>query len=208
MGRKIEQPLPGWNGKERCDMKKLCFIMTLALLCAGAAFGQSGKKNALSIDVAPFFRGLVAIDNDPDIGFFGAGLFYERLFGSQYSLGGRLDFIFGKHENVTEVDVNYFAGSVHGRVYPLGQGLEKLYLDLGIGYNSIDIDLPGADREGLTFALKAGYKHFFNGMIFVEPSLALFYGESISQGWPASFSGPHDPSPFGWTPGLLIGASF
>jgi hypothetical protein len=177
----------------------------LALLCAGAAFGQSGKKNALSVDTAPFFRGLVAGEKDPDLSYLGAGLSYERLFGSHYSLGGRFDFIFGKHDTVPEVDITYLAGSLHGRVYPLGQGLAKLYLDLGIGYNSIDID-PGNDIGGLTFALTAGYKHFFNSLIFVEPSIGLFYGESISNS--AVPSGLRDPSPYGLTPGLLVGLSF
>jgi hypothetical protein len=189
-------------------MKRVCFISALALLCAGAVFGQSGKKNALGVDAAPFVRSLVATEKNPNRNFLGAGLFYERLFGSRYSLGGRFDFISGKYANgPAEVDVNYLAGSIHGRVYPLGQGLAKLYLDLGIGYNSIDIDLPGADREGLTFSLKAGYKHFFNSTIFVEPSLVLFYGESIANGAPA-LEGLRDPSPFGLTPGLLIGVSF
>jgi hypothetical protein len=190
-------------------MKKLCFLFMVALLCAGMAFGQSGKKNALSLDMAPLLRGFVAMHDNPDIGFFGLGVFYERLFGSQYSLGGRFDFFIGGYDTgAVEVDISYFAASVHGRVYPLSQGLEKLYLDAGIGFNTIDVDVPGQDNQGgLTFALKAGYKHFFNGMIFVEPSVALVYAKSISYSW-ATISGVHDPSPFEWTPGLLIGVSF
>jgi hypothetical protein len=195
-------------------MKKICFFLALALVCAGAAFGQSGKKNALSVDVAPLFRGLVVSQNgNPDIGFFGAGLFYERLFGSRYSLGGRFDFIKGDYSNNVapkDVDITYLAASVHGRVYPLSQGLEKFYLDAGIGFNSINIDAPNHKKEGgMTFALKMGYKQFFNGLIFVEPSIAFVYAERISSHSKlASFQAEQDPSPFEWTPGLLIGVSF
>jgi hypothetical protein len=191
-------------------MKKIFLLLALALLCAGAAFGQSGKKNALSIDVAPFFRGLViAHDDNPDTEFFGAGLFYEHLFGSRYSLGGRFDFIHGEYSaGVTETDITYLAGSIHGRVYPLSQGLEKFYMDAGIGFNSIDIDAPGHKNQGgMTFALKMGYKQFFNGVVFVEPSIAFVYAERISSNT-LLLSGALDPSPFEWTPGLLIGVSF
>ena len=97
-------------------MKKIRFFLMLALLCAGAVFAQSGKKNALSVDVAPLFRGLVVKDNNPDVRFFGAGVFYERLFGSSFSLGGRFDFIIGEYLGR---DTRYLAGSIHGRVYPL-----------------------------------------------------------------------------------------
>ncbi|MDR1249144.1 MAG: hypothetical protein LBK63_07570 [Treponema sp.] len=194
-------------------MKKICLFLALALLCAGAAFGQSGKKNALSVDVAPLFRGFVAgHDDDPEIKYLGAGVFYERLLGSRYSLGGRFDFIHGKYSlGPVEGDITYLAGSIHGRVYPLSQGLEKFYLDTGIGFNSIDIDVPAHNKKGggMTFALQIGYKQFFNGMIFVEPSIAFVYAETISStNTTLSFSGLRDPSPFEWTPGLLIGVSF
>jgi hypothetical protein len=193
-------------------VKKICLFLALLLVCAGAVFGQSGKKNALGVDVAPFFRGLVAGNPDnPDISYIGAGVFYERLFGSRYSLGGRFDFIHGEYSfSPIEGDISYLAGSIHGRVYPLSQGLEKFYMDAGIGFNSIDIDLPGHDKEGgMTFALKMGYKQFFNGVIFVEPSIAFVYAERISSNTSlASLRGEHDPSPFEWTPGLLIGFSF
>jgi hypothetical protein len=188
-------------------MKKMCCIVALALLCAGAVFGQAGAKNALSIDAAPFLRGLVAMSDNPDVGFFGTGLFYERLFGSRFSLGGRFDFFFGGYDNgVTDVDIRYLAASAHGRVYPLAQGLQKWYLDLGIGFNTIDVGSRN-DEGGLTFALKTGYKYFFNDAIFVEPSIALVYADNISGAFP-SLRGAQDPSPFGWTPGLLIGLSF
>jgi hypothetical protein len=196
-------------------MKKNCLFLALALVCAGAVFGQSGKKNALSVDVAPLFRSLVVTHSgNPDTRFFGAGLFYERLLGSRYSLGGRFDFIQGEYSNSGsrgETDITYLAGSLHGRVYPLSQGLEKLYLDAGIGFNAITIDGPlQKDKEGgMTFALKMGYKQFFNGLIFVEPSIAFVYAERISPNINMpSFQGPQDPSPFEWTPGLLIGVSF
>jgi hypothetical protein len=180
-------------------MKKFYFFSMLALLCAGAVFAQSGKKNALSFDVAPLFRGFVAKEDNPDNEFFGGAVFYERLLGSRYSLGGRFDFILGEY---LEMDTSYLAGSLHGRVYPLAQGLEKLYLDVGIGFNNIDRD--GVDDVGgLTFALTAGYKHFFNGFIFVEPSLGLVYAKTISGNRTL-----RDPSPIEWTPGLHIGFSF
>jgi hypothetical protein len=193
-------------------VKKICLFLAFVLLCAGAAFGQSGKKNALSVDVAPLFRGFVAgHDDKPDVRFIGVGVFYERLLGSRYSLGGRFDFIHGEYDSgVAETDITYLAGSIHGRVYPLSQGLEKFYLDTGIGFNSIDIDLPGHKKEGgMTFALQIGYQQFFNSVIFVEPSIAFVYAERISSNTLLLGSrGEHDPSPFEWTPGLLIGLSF
>jgi hypothetical protein len=213
MGGKISAAFAGKTAKRGFCMKKFCFFLTLALLCAGASFGQAGKKNALSIDTAPLLRGFVATHDNPDIGFFGAGLFYERLFGSHYSLGGRFDFLLGEYDSgAVEADITYFALSAHGRVYPLSQGLAKLYLDLGIGFNTIDLDMPGQKNEGgLTFALKAGYKHFFNDFIFVEPSIAYVYAKRISDALPGVGSGlsrVYDPSPFEWTPGLLFGISF
>jgi hypothetical protein len=189
-------------------MKKICFFLALALLCAGVSFGQAGAKNALSVDVAPLLRGLVINRDDPDINFFGIGAFYERLLGSSYSLGARFDYLSGEYGSGPSVDVSYLAFSVHGRVYPLAQGLAKLYLDLGVGFNSIDVDLPTYDKqEGMTFALKAGYKHFFNNFIFVEPSIAYVYARTISGSW-SSIAKANDPSPVEWTPGLLIGISF
>jgi hypothetical protein len=183
-------------------MKKMCCVAALALLCAGVTFGQSGK-NALGVDAAPFLRGLVANSVHSNVELLGAGLFYERLFGSSFSLGARVDFITGKYDYlVTDKDVTYFAVSVHGRVYPLSQGLAKFYLDTGIGFNNIDVGGKD-DRGGLTFALKTGYKHFFNSVIFMEPSIALVYAESLGGGSRLS-----DPSPVEWTPGLLIGLSF
>jgi hypothetical protein len=188
-------------------MKRFCVLLTLALLCAGAAFGQEGKKNALSIDAAPILQGLVVMSSDSNVRFFGAGAFYERLLGSRYSLGGRFDFAFGKYDMVSTMDIKYFAVSAHGRVYPLAQGLQKFYLDAGIGFATIDMD-PGSDQGGLTFALKAGYKHFFNDAIFVEPSLALVYGESIGGSLAAANRGSPNSPAFEWMPGLLIGLNF
>ncbi|MDR3123855.1 MAG: hypothetical protein LBU16_08780 [Treponema sp.] len=180
-------------------MKKMCFITALALLCAGAAFGQSGKKNALSVDTAPLLRSLVASSVDSNAEFLGAGLFYELLLGSSFSLGGRVDFISGEYLNGK---VSYFAVSGHGRAYPLSQGLAKFYLDTGIGFNTIDMG-SNNDKGGLTFALAMGYKHFFNGTIFMEPSIALVYAENFF-----GSNSVRDPSPLEWTPGLLIGLSF
>jgi hypothetical protein len=212
MGRENFSSLRRHNGEERFCMKKFCFFLTLALLCAGVSFGQSGKKNALSVDAAPLLRGFVTSSDDPDSDFFGIGAFYERLIGSRYSLGVQFNYFSGDYDYGTSIDVNYLALSAHGRVYPLSQGLAKLYLDLGIGFNTIDVDLPNQKEEGgMTFALKAGYKHFFNDFIFVEPSIAYVYAKTITDAWPSIVSGPtkaHDPSPFEWTPGLLIGVSF
>jgi hypothetical protein len=183
--------------------------MTLALLCAGAAFGQTGKKNALGIDAAPALRSLAVRNKEtPKIEFLGAGAFYERLLAPHFSLGGRFDFFTGRYDNVIEADINYFAFSAHGRVYPLSQGMEKLYLDAGVGFNVIKVDTPtGKNSQGMTFALKMGYKHFFNDTIFVEPSIAFVYAESIAKTW-SYITRANDPSPLEWTPGLLIGFSF
>jgi hypothetical protein len=197
----------GKRQREVMLMKRVCVFVTLALLCAGAAFGQTDRKNALGIDVAPTLRSL-AVMNSPKTWFSGAGVFYERLLAPHFSLGGRFDFLIGSYDNVIKADINYFALSAHGRVYPLSQGLAKLYLDAGIGFNAINVDYPGVEnKQGVTFALKAGYKHFFNDMIFVEPSMAFVYAETISKTWPY-VAQANDPSPIEWTPGLLIGFSF
>jgi hypothetical protein len=93
---------------------------------------------------------------------------------------------------------------VHGRWYPLSSGLDKLFIDAGLGFNVFSYDGETDSKKGglagITLTLKAGYKLMFTPKFFIEPSMAFVYAKT-----PSSAS---VPTPQGWQPGLSIGGAF
>jgi hypothetical protein len=189
-------------------MTKYITILILAgLLFAvppAGAFAQSkssapAKKaaanNAVSVDVVPFAKGLIAGDSGTDTAILGIGAVYERLIAPHYSVGARLDMYTGSNNHS---GVFYLGLDAHGRYYPLSQSFEKFFFDTGLGLNTLK-DKEYDNFTGLTFALKAGWKHFFDGRIFAEPSLAYVLAKSSKY---------FDLTPLGWQIGFNIGAIF
>jgi hypothetical protein len=116
-------------------------------------------------------------------------------------VGAGLDLYFGKN---SDIDIFYFSLAAHGRWYPLSSGLDKLFIDAGLGFNVFardgETDPEKGGFAGLTMSLKAGYKLLFTPKFFVEPSMAFVYAKT-----PASSS---VPTPLGWQPGLSLGFTF
>jgi hypothetical protein len=100
---------------------------------------------------------------------------------------------------ITEIDGTYFGLSLHGRTYPLSETFDKLYLDAGLGFNSLTVsDYKPAEFSGLTLGLKIGWKVLFTERFFMEPSLE--YLLSKTSGF--TFT-PHE-----WQTGLTLGIAF
>jgi hypothetical protein len=172
--------------------KKMILALILAMAVTGGVFAQG--KNAVAVDVAPLAKGIIASDSDTDTSIFGIAASFEHPMAPHYSIGARMDLYAGK---VFDIDGTYFGLSAHGRWYPLSATLEKLYLDAGLGFNSLDSKL--VEFGGLTFALKTGWKLLFKEKFFAEPSLEYILAKS-SEFVPFT--------PLGWQIGLGLGMNF
>ena len=176
--------------------KKGFFVLVLALFAAGGIFAQAkgakvapAKKNLITLDLAPLFKGIVASDGKAKDGFFGLGAEYDRALGKSLSLGARLDLVAGKKSDLSVV---YFGMALHGRYY-LSAVLEKAFLDAGLGFNTASME-GNKLFSGLSFELKAGYTVPLGKLIRLEPSLAYIYAK-----------GGNFPTPLGWQLGLGLG---
>jgi hypothetical protein len=155
-------------------MRKSLLVLVLAGALAGGAFAQStapSALSALSLDLATMFEGFVAgEDTDTsDKSYFALSPVFEYAVGN-YSIGVRGDFVFGSVKVAKKQSVTHVGLAAIGRWYPLAQ-LEKLYLGAELGFDTCSLE--DADDElytGLTFALRAGWKHIM-GPVFLEPSL-------------------------------------
>ena len=158
------------------------------------------SKGAISLDLFPLIKGILWSDNDNDISLFALAPVFEFVVHPHFTLGGALDMYFGEH---TKVDIFYFGLAIHGRWYPLSNGLDKLFVDAGLGINVFALDgETDADKggmSGITMSLRMGYKLKFNRSFFLEPSMAYVY---------AKVPGGDIPTPLGWQPGLNIGVAF
>ncbi|MDR0599590.1 MAG: hypothetical protein LBG84_05850 [Treponema sp.] len=173
-------------------------LLVLAAL-TGAAWAQ-GSKFAVSLDAAPLVKGFIWGDSDAKNSQFALSPGVEFLMAPHFTLGGVVDLWFGKNANVS---VSYMALTAHGRWYPLSAGLDKLFVDAGLGFNRFaydgESDPAKGGMTGLTFSLKMGYKLMFS-KFFVEPSMAFVYAKTPSS---STF-----PTPLGWQPGLALGMVF
>jgi hypothetical protein len=142
--------------------KKVIALMAIMTVCGATLFAQetAPKKGntAFSVDIVPLVRSELVVEDEAGIG---AGLNFEKLIGGNLSIGGRLEFVVVDKMTFIELDA-------HGRWYPLGASLEKLFLDGGLGYGRYSFD--GTTLvDGLTISLKAGWKHALSPKLFVEP---------------------------------------
>jgi hypothetical protein len=160
------------------------------------------RKNAISLDLIPLFKGIIALDSDADTGFFCMALGYERLIAPHFTIGAEIDLYPGQF---WDVDYMYFSLAAVGRYYPMSERLEKLYLGTHVGFNVQAIDgKTGAEYggfSGLLIGLEAGYKLMLGKMFFVEPSMSYTYSKS------GELFGMV-PLNLGWQAGLRIGISF
>jgi hypothetical protein len=140
--------------------KKMVSVLVLAAVVTAGVFAQSKGKSAVSIDIVPLVRSGLVVE---DTAGFGLGLTYERLFTGSLSIGARLEF-------VSADKTTYFGLDAHGRWYPLGASLEKLFLDAGLGYGGLSYD-GTTTTDGLTFGLKAGWKLPATPKVFLEPTI-------------------------------------
>jgi hypothetical protein len=180
---------------------KFVFGLVLTLVVSGALGAQEAKKMAAGLDTMPLFKGIIWTESDADNGLFALSPSFEYAVVPHFGVGGTVDLWFGENRNV---DIFYFGISAHGRWYPLSEGLDKLFLDAGLGFNSFMRDgKTGSEHgsfAGLTAGLKAGWKLMFGQALFVEPSMAYVYSKvsSISEA----------PTPLGWQAGLSAGMAF
>jgi hypothetical protein len=140
--------------------KKMVSILLLAVVVTAGAFAQGGGGSAVSIDIVPLIRSELVVEDK--VGF-GLGLTYERLSTGNFSIGAHLEFVAAEK-------TTHFGLDAHGRWYPLGASLEKLFLDAGLGYGSLSYDGTKV-TDGLTFGLKAGWKLPLTAKVFLEPAM-------------------------------------
>jgi len=219
----------------------------LMLAGAGVVFAQEAakteekaaapgsRKNAISMDTMPLFRGFIASDSDTDTFFFCMTFAYERLIASHFTIGGEIDLYPGrvgrKYEvypfpppndklSVTKISTKpyfYFAMAANARFYPMSEYMEKFFLGVNLGFNVQAIDGEAGKNggfAGLTAGLNAGYKLLLGKMFFLEPAIAYTYsksGGSSSSDLESLFGGSSGSSfnPLnGWQAGLRAGITF
>jgi hypothetical protein len=168
---------------------------------APAEQAPKGAKMAISVDAFPLVKGIIWSDSDKDNSLFALFPGFEYLVAPHFTVGATADFYFGK---ASDIGIFYFGLAAHGRWYPLSTGLDKLFIDTGLGFNVFSLD-GETDSEkggmtGITMSLKAGWKLMFGSRFFIEPSMAFVYAKI-----PTSAS---VPTPLGWQPGLHIGVAF
>jgi len=198
-----------------CNMKTrqtlVCGVFALVLMLAGTGmvFAQEGtasgeKKNSITLDMIPLFKGFIASDADDDTFFFCMALAYERLVAPRFSIGAEIDLYPGELHTISYM---YFGLAAAGRYYPMSEQMEKFFLGANLGFNvqAIDGETDSAHGGffGLTIGLKAGYRLLLGKTFFFEPSMSYTYSKSGSL---SMFGGT--PSNLGWQAGLRLGVSF
>jgi hypothetical protein len=180
--------------------KKFVFGLLLMLAIAAGLGAQQTKKVAIGLDTMPLFKGLIWTDSDKDNSLAAFSPSFEYCVVPHFSIGGTVDLWFGELVNI--IDIFYFGLSAHGRWYPLSTGLDKLFLDVGLGFNLFSKDGKTASEDGgfagLTIGLKAGWKLMMGPSFFIEPSMAYVYAKTTG----------NVPTPLGWQSGLSIGMAF
>jgi hypothetical protein len=164
-----------------------------------AAPAKEPPKVAISLDLFPLVKGLIWSDSDADNSLAAIVPVLEYLVYPHFTVGAAADLYFGKY---MDVEVFYLGLALHGRYYPLSEGLDKLFIDAGLGFNVFSYDGSFKKEQGgfsgITLSLKAGYKLMFTPHFFLEPSMGFIYAKT----------GGYIPTPSGWQPGLNIGFVF
>ena len=199
-------------------MRRIFYVLLLVCAGAGMIFAQEKaaeaaepaapgvRKNAISLDTIPLFKGFLATDSDADTSYFCIAAAYERLVAPHFSFGVELDLYPGK---LFDVDYMYFSMAAAGRFYPMSEHMEKVFVGASLGFNTQSIDGKSKAEDGgfsgPLIGLKAGYRIQFTDTFFVEPSMSYIYSKSSAL---LAFLGGSSITPLGWQGGLRIGFSF
>jgi hypothetical protein len=185
------------------------WTLSTALIFLASSGGFAQARNAVSVDIVPLAKGVIAFDTGAGISVFGISAEYERVLIPHYSVGVRVDFYgVGKDDDGLKTSGAYFGFAVQGRWYALSESLEKFFWGVGIGFNTLaakddgGTEIKALGMSGMTFTMKAGWKLFFvpkAPAFFVEPSIAYALAKS------SLFT---TVTPLGWQPGLNIGLVF
>jgi hypothetical protein len=192
-------------------MAKRILLGLLILAAFSGVLCAQEAKMAISLDLFPLAKGIIWSDSDKKNSAIALAPGFEYLVRPHFTVGAAVDLCFGEvgHTdnlgNAVGVDILYFGLAAHGRWYPQSTGLDKLFIDAGLGFNMFSLDgETDPDKggfTGLTMSLKTGYKLMFTPNFFAEPSMAFVYAKT-----PSSVSVP--VTPLGWQPSLSIGAAF
>ena len=181
-------------------MKKSIFLVAV-LFCAAFSLSAQERKWAVGIDTARTIYGIIAWNSDYQQRYFAISPSFERGFGKGYSLGLRSDMVFGQ-VGPADQEVAHIAFAATGRWYPVSL-MEKVFVATEVG-----LSLGYSDREpayrGMTFALRAGYKHLMGkqNRLYLEPSMAYIVAKSDPN------LIPRPGTPNGWEAGLNVGFTF
>jgi hypothetical protein len=185
------------------NMAKRILLGLLILAAVAGVVSAQEAKMAIGLDLFPLAKGIIWSDKDEENSMTAFAPSFEYLISPRLTLGATADIYVGTYR---DIDIFYFGLAAHGRWYPQSSGLDKLFIDAGLGFNRFTVDGEKADPEhfgfiGLTISLKIGYKLLFN-KFFVEPSMAFVYAKKPID----DISVP--VTPLGWQPGLSIGVAF
>ncbi len=181
------------------------------------AKGPIERKNAISLDLFPLFKGIAASENTDsfEIGLFALALAYERLIVPHFSIGAGIDAYFGNIETAGEnMPLVYFSLQAKTRFYPLSESADKLFLGASIGFNLLSVDGEtdrdesfGAGFAGFTAVLEAGYRLIIEKGFYVEPAISYVLSKApmIAEG---GVTGIPELTPLDWEGGLRIGFAF
>jgi hypothetical protein len=125
-------------------MKKVLFMLVLAVLIAGGLWAQSDTKNWIS----------------GDISLIGMGLRYERMLTPKFSLGGQAFY------NNFLLFFNSTIVSATGRFYPWA---ETFYIGLDLGFGSNFVLYGAAITPALGWKIDVGKP----GAFFINPELSM-----------------------------------
>jgi hypothetical protein len=145
--------------------------------------GNTSQKQAIILDIFPMIEGSFE-------GNFGFGLFYEIKIDNYFTAVVEFN-IYTDFKN----KINYgFIG--HGRVYPFKTVLDKIFFDIGVGYNrSIWED---DNVHCLVGSITTGWKFIFGKGFLLEPSLGLWHNLYTFSGETSHNFAPIVGVGFGW----------
>ncbi|GHT79514.1 hypothetical protein FACS1894130_08440 [Spirochaetia bacterium] len=179
--------------------------------------GPTEQKNTVFVDVGTFFTYLIA-------GGFGGGVGFERSFGDSFS--GLIHAAAGGYTYTAYLgntpSAFAFQIDVHGRWYFFKTALDKLFLDVGLGYDFYsytnkytDIDYWTGEREtvdagyntsALTISPMLGWKFILGKGFVIEPAFGYTIGIGLDS--PTIYGGATTYSASRFNIGLGLGWAF
>jgi hypothetical protein len=130
--------------------------------------GSSTQRNAVSIDFGTLIWDLSS-------GGFGIGISYERSIHKMFSVMG--------HFSYSNHDWNYLAFEFHGRWYPFGTSLGKLFAMVNLGYGIFwDNDKNNNwTVHTIKISPKIGWKLLFRNGFFAEPIIGYGFPFALNK---------------------------